>query len=464
MLVGMSIRKIILVLIFALGLAWNCRAQTWTFVQDSVVTYCNGGASSCNVGAGTLAPTHAGTVWIIRIHTPNNVSISSVSGGGATWSLCPSSSCHLFNSTNGDNQDLAYGIGGSAGTTNMTVNLSGNAGAFFGMNFIEIQPPAGSTPSFDTAGTVTTTSCTTCTAVGLTLTATDAVIQVMSGNNAASFNSWSSPYITDIANDGIALNTNSGTAPTVTVPSTGVDFSAIAFKSSLGTFTAPVGPLSLVNFASNSGLACNPTCSLSIPSPAIGSGHLLYLQAANLGGPYIQSVSGGGTWVVPTGCQVKVSGTSDALSCAYVLSSTPGASSISITMTGNSTTGFTFSEVATSSGTFALDAIGATQNSASLNPNGQALTLNGNNYDVVFQSSFIPGGSSGETFYPLTSGWYFFTNEGQQVELLNVKAASAPLPAWANQQNNATAVSGVAFMTGAGTAVAPPTGLAAVVN
>src|SRR5690348_1653462 len=160
----MSIRKVIFVLIFALGLAWNCRAQTWSYVQDSVVTYCNGGASSCNVSAGTLAPTHAGTIWIIRIHTPNNVSISSVSGGGATWSLCPSSSCHLFNSTNGDNQDLAYGIGGSAGTTNMTVNLTGNAGAFFGMNFIEIQPPAGSTPSFDTAGTVTTTSCTTCTA------------------------------------------------------------------------------------------------------------------------------------------------------------------------------------------------------------------------------------------------------------------------------------------------------------
>jgi hypothetical protein len=463
-LVGMPMRKVILVLILMLGLAWNCRAQTWSYVQDSVVTYCNGGASSCSAGVGTLAPTTAGTIWIVRIHTPNNVTISSVSGGGATWSLCPSSSCHLFNSANGDNQDLAYGIGGSAGTTNITVNLSGNAGSFFGMNFIEILPPAGSTPSFDAAGTVTTTSCTTCTAVGLTLTATDAVIQVMSGNNAASVNSWSPPYITDIANDGVALNINSGVAPTVTVPSSGVDFSAIAFKSSLGTFTAPVGPISQVNFAASAGMACNPTCSLSIPPPAIGSGHLLYLQAANLSGPYIQSVSGGGTWVVPTGCQVKVSGTSDALSCAYVLSSTSAASSISITMTGNSTTGFTFSEVATSSGSFLLDAIGATQNSASYNPSGQSLTLNGNNYDVVFQSSFVPGGSSGVSWYPLTFGWYFFTNEAQQVELLNVKAASAPVAVWANQQDNATAVSGVAFKTGTGTAIAPPTGLAAVVN
>lgn len=458
-------KKVVFVTIFMLGFAWNCHAQTWSYVQDSNVTFCHTNSNTCSNFTGTMAPTTAGTVWVLRIHTPTNVTIQSVTGGGGTWSLCPASSCHLFNPTTSDNQDLAYNIGGTAGSTNFTVTLSGSSGAYWAVNFIEILPPAGSTAAFDASGTVTTTTCTTCTAVGLNLSATDAVIQVMSGNNAASWNGWSSPYITDIQDDGIGLNITNGAAPTVTVPSPGVDFTGIAFKSSLGSFTPPpAGPLSLVNFTSNSGIGCNSTCTLTIPST--GSGHLLYVQAADLFGTYISSISGGGTWVAPSGCRTTVPSTNYALSCAYALSSTSGATSLNITMTGGASTGFTFSEVATSAGAFSLDSLGSTQNAASPNPSGQALTLNGTNYDVVFQASFVPGGSSGVTWYPVTDGYYFFTNNGQQVELLNVKAASAPVPVWVNQQNNGTAVTGVAFKTTSGTATAPnpPTGLTAVVH
>jgi len=248
----------------------------------------------------------------------------------------------------------------------------------------------------------------------------------------------------------------------VTVPSPGVDISAIAFKSSLGKFTPPpAGPSSLVNFTSPQGVNCSPSCSLKIPTT--GSGHLLYVESADLTGNYISSISGGGTWVIPNGantCRIALASTS-ALSCAYLLSITAGVTSLGVTMTGSANASFTISEVASSAGAFSLDAEGSTTNPPSPNPSGQALTLTGKS-DVIFQASFIPGGSSGVTFYPLTNGFYFMNSEAQQAELLNTTNGAAPM--WVNQQFNATTVTGVAFKVGAGTTPAAPTGLAAVVH
>jgi len=182
-----------------------------------------------------------------------------------------------------------------------------------------------------------------------------------------------------------------------------------------------------------------------------GTGHLLYLQSANLtASSYISSVSGGGTWVVPSQCQINLSGQGP-LSCAYVLTSS-STSSITVTMGSSSVNGFLFSEVSRTSGSFALDAINCTQNSASFYPSGQALTLSGTD-DVIFQTIFVPGGggAAGPTLYPYywSNGGFggpengFLAGEANAAILLDTANGAAPV--WLNNQNNATTVCGVAF-------------------
>lgn len=458
-------KKVVFVFLLALGSAWNCHAQGWTWLQDSIITGCTGNSTTCDLGSAQgVLPTSSGTVWVVYIHTPADVTITSVSGGGGTWTLCPASSCHVFNATVGANVDMAYNLTGTAGTTHITVSLSGNAGSFFGANFVEIKPPSGSTASFDASGATSSASCTTCTAVGLTLSATDAVIQMLGGNNPAAWNSWSAPYFEDMASNGIGLNVSNGAAPTVTVAPSGEVITAIAFKSTAGSFTPPPSPLSMVSFKNLTAVSCSPSCSLAVPST--GSGHLLYLEAGNHSSNRISSVTGGGTWVAPSGantCQITLSG-SDALSCAYVLSSAPGATSLNVTMTGTCNCSFAVWEVATTTGTFALDVQGSATNAASFYPNGVRLPLTGSN-DVAFQAIFVPGGTSGDTLYPYTSqnSINFFNTDAGVVARLNTADGSAPV--YVDQQNNATVVSGIAFKTsGTGTTPAPPTGLNAVVH
>src|SRR6267378_264767 len=105
--------------------------STWTWVQDSPVIFCGqmGSISSCTIGAAQIAPTQAGSVWVIGTSTPNNVTITSVTGGGGTWIKCPN--CHIFNPA-GYSVDAWYNLTGNAGTTQgITINLSGQSGAFF---------------------------------------------------------------------------------------------------------------------------------------------------------------------------------------------------------------------------------------------------------------------------------------------------------------------------------------------
>jgi hypothetical protein len=90
--------------------------------------------------------------------------------------------------------------------------------------------------------------------------------------------------------------------------------------------------------------------------------------------------------------------------------------------------------------------------------------LTGTN-DAIFQAIFVPGGTSGVSFYPIayTAGSDgFFDTNAAQATLLN--ASSGVVPIWVNEQNNVTVVSGVAFKTGTAVALAPPTGLIAVVK
>ena len=473
-------KRLVLIFVLALGFAWNCHAQSWTFVQESLIAYCVPGQSSCSASGGTLAPTTAGTVRVVFIRTATggsapNVTITSVSGLGSTWNLCPASSCHILGN---DDLDMAYAIGGSGGQTNFTVNLSGASGtSFFSLIFYEFLPPAGFTASFD-ASAMANHACSSGTTTGISLpvTATDLILLGRGNGDPSSWNAYSSPYIQTAWNNGLSLNDSTGAAPTVGCTGSSMIFNAIAFKSTAGTFTPPTPKMKAVNYVNNNGLSCGPSCSLTIPST--GSGNLLYVQSAHLFGAQIQSISSSpsvGTWVVPSGtgsCRntMTIGSFNYALSCAYVLSTSPGVTSLSITMTGSGTAAFAVMEVQPAIGSsFSFDVQGSTQNAASFNPSGQPLTLSGN-ADVIFQTIFVPGGTTGVSYYPMPpsapkQGFMFMNNEAAFAALLNT--SSGVTPTWANQQSGETTlVSGVAFKTASGTATAPnpPTSLTAVVH
>ncbi len=474
-------KKVVFIFLLALGSAWNCHAQSWSFVQQSISPTCIAPASSCHIAPLDSLPTVAGSGWIIMINTQTNITITSVctwlncNGTSAGWTPCPS--CHIYSSAVGHNLDAWYNVSNTpAGSTDFTVTFSGSSGSILDVELIEFLPPPGSTAVFDTAGTSAATPCSgsTCTGVALTLSGTDFVYQSMHGANPTGWNAWSSPYITDYSGDGIGLNITSGAAPTVTIGGTQAMFMALAFKSTAGSFTPPAKQYSVVNFANSgvNGLACNPSCTLSIP--ATGSGHLLYLESGADNGGYISSVSGGGTWMVPSACQVNLVGSgNDAghnfkLSCAYVLSSTSGVTSLNIAGGGNMY--FAAWEIASTSGTFQLDGNPLT---ATRSPTyviqGITLPTTGAN-DVAFQSVFCPGGVSSVTFYPQPrvglpgAGGQFFPAQAADGVLLNT-GPTVPTAVWPSANNKSTSVAGIAFKTSGGpTPPAPPTVLKAVVH
>jgi len=466
--------------------------STWTYVQDSNILFCSqaGSAASCSIGAAQITPTLAGSVWILQVKTANNVAIQSISGGGGTWIKCPN--CHVTNPVNGGNLDAWYNLTGNAGTTqNITVTLTGvSGGNGMGINFEEFLPPAGTTASFDASGTATPSPCTTCTGVGLNITGTDFIWMNPGNGTQVDWKSVSAPWI--IAGNGSMINVNatSGAAPTINYELfNGSPISptlmAIAFKSSAGVFTPPsyLSQNSIVQFSSpptnpaNLTPFCNPTCNLTLPQ-ATGAGHLLFVMATNLSNDHIVSVSGGGTWVIPSGantCQANwslVQASGAVISCAYVLSSTAGATSVSVTLNGSASSGLAVWEIASNTGLpWTLDTQGSRMNGTNnFSPPGVALTISGKN-DVIFQGAFVPGGSSDASFYPLTYvahqgvGYILFNETAEQV-LLN-SGPTAPASFWINPQGalQNTGMIAIAFTAaGASTAPNPPTGLAAVVH
>ena len=449
----------------------------WTYLQDINGTEgptenpCVAGNSTCTLNT---FPTTAGSAMAIFLYTGNtNVTISSASGGGGTWTKCPASACHDYDSTAGYDQDIIYNTTGTGSATSVSVTLSGASTGLFYLEFVELAPPSGYTPAYDTAGTANVdTDCTACTAVGLTLSGTDAVIQF---NQMAyeyyppTWNPWSSPYY--ITNTGVAglgvpgaaglgLNLTSGVAPTYAQESPGTPamFSAIAFKttsaftaSSANSFFSLVSVAPYVN-GNPASIDCAPNCSFTIPSTT--SGHLGFLEAFSITGAYISSVSGAGTSVVPSACKIALTyNTSFVQSCAYMLSLSSAATSLSITMSASAEISFAWYEVSRTSGSFVLDTDGSQNDSASCATSGacpgMALTLSGTN-DVIFQGLVTPPQSNTVTLYSAPywySGWgpAYGGSGAMSAVLLNTVNGSAP--SWnvsSSTAYGATAV-GVAF-------------------
>ena len=484
-------------------------ASGWTWVQDSPLVFCSTvTGSSCTISAGNLTPTVAGSVWILSVQTRNNVTITSISGGGGTWIHCPN--CHAANPS-GYNIDAWYNLTGSAGTsTGISITLSGNSG-FFSGQFIEILPPPGSTASYDTSGIATPTNCsgtssTPCTAVSLSgISATDVIVQNDGGAAEAAWNSWSAPYIEDANGYGICLDCTSGTAPTVTYFPCGSqsaqttcnpEYFAIAFKSSAGIFTPPTPQFTLVNYTAPNtasryqqppngpAILCNAGTPCSLPIPATsGSGHLLFLVAGNEVSSFISSVTCSPvacpSWTFPSGANtcrqtMTIQGAGYAMSCGYNLSIPAGVTSLNITMTGSGQEIFAALEVVSTTGAIAFDTqanfTGANQQEFITSP---ALNTSGSN-DFVVQLFANAGGSLGSEFYPqpynIASFNYFF-GANESLAVLPNSGPTVPRITWINccftvsNPPSVTFGSSIAFKApGSATAPNPPTGLTAVVH
>jgi hypothetical protein len=423
----------------------------WTYVQ-TMTTGANCASTTCSLTQ--FAPTVAGSVWIVATANSANISPSSISLGGGTWVKC--TPCHGF--TPGYwSSDIFYNLGGTAGTTTLDVNYSSAPSATSLMQFIEISPPIGSTASFDTGGYNASASCTTtCNGVALTLAGNDAII--MPSNLVGNWSGWNFltggagyEWFADWLGDGLCLNCTVGTAPGANMSSTpepGFLGAEIAFKSTSGSFTSPTPVFNFANITSPPGASeynCSPTCSITIPSTT--AGNLLFIEASTeVSNDYISSISGGGTWVVPTmGCQEQITSPATLnVSCAYTLSATGSTTSLSITMAGSSSaTGIAIYEVHRTSGSWVLDTDGATANAASFTPTLQPLTLSGTN-DVVFQAMGDTGGIETCQFYP-----YYVFNQPLNTNTSNFALLNTPgvpsTPVCYNPQNSASIVHGVAF-------------------
>lgn len=422
----------------------------WTYVQSgSTATNC--ASTSCNITQFT--PTVAGSVWIVVTANGANISPTSVTGGGGTWTKC--TVCHGFTSFFGSS-DIFYNLSGTTSTTTVTVNYAVAPSTTSFTEFMEILPPAGYTASFDTGGYTGSAVCTSgCVGPALTLAGTDAII--MGTDYIPNWNTWNFitggsgyPWFASWFGDGLCLNCTVGTAPNVNVtssPEAGYIGIAIAFKSSAASFTTPAALMNFANITSPNGASeynCSPTCSITVPSTT--AGNLLFIEASTqVSNDYISSVSGGGTWVVPVACQKQVTSPSTLnVSCAYVLSASGGTTSIAVTMAGSSSaTGIGIYEVHRTSGSWALDTDGSTANTASFTPPLQPLTLTGTN-DVVFQVMGDIGGIETCQYYP----WYTFnqpvTTDTSVYAILNAPSIPASAVCY-NPQNSITVVQGVAF-------------------
>lgn len=398
----------------AIGSTWSGSGTLslnpgWQFVQEFTPNPCNGVSCTTPVNCSLvncLVPITVGDVVVVTlISNAVNVTITGVTGAGTGWT---NAGCQAFQS-GVDNIDIEYTLAATTSVQALTATFSGTVtGAY--LDIMEWRPPSGHSAVFDGCAHNTPASGATATGGAPTVTGTDAIMQFYGGlsTTPSAFNSWSGSYQGTLEGTGICTNCQSGSAPTVTLAaSTTMNIVGIAFKTDAGSFTPPTPTFAIVAHSLPTLAAfktCNPGCgALTITST--GTGHLLYMTEADTSGTplTLSTVTGGGTWVIPGGLHKSGAGANWELNGAYVLSSSSGVTSVTPTLSGNTTTAlFVIWEISRTSGSFTLDTSGCTLNagSATFLPAGEPLTLANSNPHVTLQSIVASGGTDGASFYP----------------------------------------------------------------
>lgn len=474
------------------GIAPVLSVASGSWVEGQAIGLGLGNASPCTSATSTsctwsMLPTVANSAFALAVITTNNVTISSVSWScGGTWHTGYGG--HVYDSAVG-NSDTAYNIGNTGGCTSVTVNISGAPGnsiwTGIAVEPVEFYPPSGATVSLDQVSAIDDSSACGATATPCTLapfnttnsnalTATDAVVQfnvpqytvsscsLSSGVSESCNGTYSSPYLIDYNGNAVALNVASGNLTGTALQSQGgtnangvAAFSAIAFKSSIGSFT--VSPAAIWSATASdsfyvTSIACSPTCVLSVPSTTGGSDNLLVVCGQTLAGAgasaYITAMTDSASetgWVIPSGSStVQIGATSYGTnSCAWKLGNAGGITSVTPTMNVSGTYySFAIYEFNKSTGAPVLDAQNSTNQTtpSTSTPPGQALTLTGTD-DLCFQMIQMPGATDG--ILAISNGYAYpydvwGNTNGQNIQedeeagaigyALNV--ASVPAPEW----------------------------------
>ena len=451
------------------GLALN---PGWIPPLQDITTPCGATNTTCTM---VVRATTAGSGWIMKAFNEQTSAnaISGVCSGAAcsgnndNWTHATGSNVFVAAGSHGDgkaaNSDIFYNTSGTTGTTSITVTLAGASLNLFYIRFIEVMPPSGSTLSLDTTATNHTDSCTTaCALANLTLTATDFVMQFpdishgTSGWNAyGNSTDCSSVFCTDYESNAVGINMR--TAPsgvTFAISSAGWSIvSAIAFKSSAGTFTiaAPVFKIVQVKDTASGQPTCNPSCTVSFDT-SVTAGNAVAIFTSSGAAATISTSTvptlGGSNFTVPTAgsttCQNTLSGSG--LGCAWLLSAPGGNSAVSITMSANGSPGVTKYEISRTSGSFTQVGQGsASRTTPSTFFNGIGFTLGGTN-SVLFQCNYEAGGSGelSNYFQSLTSSaFYNISNLAGCVVRLNTTDGS--VPTWRPNGTNSALVTGLAL-------------------
>jgi hypothetical protein len=459
-----------------LSVGQSRRLDPGMILHQDVSTACSSNTSSCTFtvcssSANCMFPTVSGSALIVAALLTADAHITSAylcnssagcnSGNAtATFSLCPSTECAIYDSTLGYGNDLAYVLSGASENSFVTVNVSATESAGWGFNVIEVEPPRGySFSALDSAGALSNNTCKRCKMGAPALTATDLVFQFNDFDGTTITGPFfSSPYITDGFANGLCLDCNTSKAPTMTQGgSGGTVVSWIALKTTAGKYTTPSTMSITAHLLPGSGslISCSPTCP-SFTVPATSSGDLLRIyegDAFDASGPHISKVSGCGTWVVPASCRNTAPvGSGLYQSCAYNLSATVGCKGpITVTMSTSGTNiALDYWEIHQKSGSWLYDTSGCTTNAAGNNlPPGESLTLkNPTDPHAIFQTILDSGGVSGVTLYPWTTNGYsptlyngtITTDDGYFAsDMLRLDTTDATAPTWAFPESSPAA-------------------------
>ncbi len=188
------------------------------------------------------------------------------------------------------------------------------------------------------------------------------------------------------------------------------------------------------------------TCTIAVSSTGANHAGVLLAENATGSSVTITSVSGGGTWTRPAACHL-FSAASGSINCAYTLSTTASATSITLTWS-SATPGFSrisFYEYSSTTTSIIIDAgataINAGSNATSTTPIGVSLTLTGAN-DVIVQGIATQGATVSSVAAPYSG---FLASSTQFGSSNNLNTASSSPPTWTLSTTNVTLVNGIAL-------------------
>lgn len=187
--------------------------------------------------------------------------------------------------------------------------------------------------------------------------------------------------------------------------------------------------------------ASSSTCAVTVTSTGTGNVIVIGMAiASNV--EAIVSVSGGGTYSHPAGCN-GTSGSTFGTDCAYTLASTSGTTSITVTRTDATTHTWRVAatELSFTSGPVSVDSGSPqtrTQTTAVTNPAGVTLTLTGSN-DAIYQ--MILSTTPSAITSPYSTNVDFSGPGGFAV---SINTVSGTAPTWTTA-SSAAALSAIAF-------------------